>query len=616
MAETLFVALLKTSATVSTVIILILLLSPIINKRFAAKWKYYTWLVLAISLLIPISITLPRAPVNITIPDVQYSVPLHEEEPVMPSVAAEVTPEQVHHQTIVPPAQTATRKTITLTQMVMVLWLVGFAAFLLWHIGCYIVLKRRLLRFGNAPISQNTRSAFDSAEEKMGRCKAVRLCVCKQAAGPMILGYFRPIIVLPMDTYSPRELDFIFSHELTHLRRGDLWYKLFLLFANAVHWFNPVVYLMVKNAASDIELCCDDEVAGKLCFDERQAYGEAILSAAAAHGKLCASLTTAFKGGKNQLKRRILNLFDTGKKRGGIVLLLIVVLVIALTGTLVACSPNSSQSIVVAPVALSSNVSSESAQTVDSLEPATASALLSDYGYGITRNLEGFPCTGIRLSDDQVTVYLTSITLYEDSAMVTYLLGKDEPSEEIILPELTAISSNGTEYPLTPQSGVASYIKYSCEDVPVSDIKNLRVGDETLLISAPLYNHPNALNITDEKFDDIPQMSIQELVAYLIGRRGSGEAHKSATSELIQRFISAPLEFGSVFYDSSSVWGFDNGTKSWMLQQICGICYPNYYKANRAAFDAAVSTMSKNGFPILAQKFSRCIGLFIYRLNN
>lgn len=51
----LFLTYLGISATVGVVVLLILLASPLINRRYAAKWKYYIWIFLAIRLLIPVS---------------------------------------------------------------------------------------------------------------------------------------------------------------------------------------------------------------------------------------------------------------------------------------------------------------------------------------------------------------------------------------------------------------------------------------------------------------------------------------------------------------------------------------------------------------------------------
>ena len=44
----------------------------------------------------------------------------------------------------------------------------------------------------------------------------------------MIIGFFKPVLVLPKERYSPEELFFILKHELVHLKRGDVYFKLLL----------------------------------------------------------------------------------------------------------------------------------------------------------------------------------------------------------------------------------------------------------------------------------------------------------------------------------------------------------------------------------------------------
>lgn len=58
-------------------------------------------------------------------------------------------------------------------------------------------------------------------------------------------------------------LYFILKHELIHYKQKDLWYKLLLLMAQVIHWFNPLVYIMVEQAEQDLEARCDLKVVGK-----------------------------------------------------------------------------------------------------------------------------------------------------------------------------------------------------------------------------------------------------------------------------------------------------------------------------------------------------------------
>ena len=125
-----------------------------------------------------------------------------------------------------------------------------------------------------------------------------------------------------------QELRYILRHELCHLKRRDMLFKLVLLAANAMHWFNPVVYLMLRQADEDIELACDSAATDGLELPERAAYSRTLLAAVQSSVRALPA-TTCFGGTVERLKRRITNVLGAQKKRG----LGVVALVLALTLT-------------------------------------------------------------------------------------------------------------------------------------------------------------------------------------------------------------------------------------------------------------------------------------------
>jgi len=145
---------------------------------------------------------------------------------------------------------------------------------------------------------------------------------------PAVTGLLRPRLLLPHERYDVQELRYILRHELCHLKRRDMLLKLVLLAANAMHWFNPVVYLMLRQADEDIELACDSAATDGLELPERAAYSRTLLAAVQSSVRALPA-TTCFGGTVERLKRRITNVLGAQKKRG----LGIVALVLALTLT-------------------------------------------------------------------------------------------------------------------------------------------------------------------------------------------------------------------------------------------------------------------------------------------
>ncbi len=165
--------------------------------------------------------------------------------------------------------------------------------------------------------------------------KQLKVYECDKIASPTLTGFLHPVLAVPPDCYSDQELSFIIKHELTHYRLKDLWYKLLILIANAVHWFNPAVYLLRGEADIDLELACDDEVIKSMSAGDRKKYGETILSCIHRQKMRKAALTTGFNNTAKTLKVRLKNILSAKKKRNGRVSIFLFLILVVSIGTLV-----------------------------------------------------------------------------------------------------------------------------------------------------------------------------------------------------------------------------------------------------------------------------------------
>lgn len=138
---------------------------------------------------------------------------------------------------------------------------------------------------------------------------------------PMAVGFFRYSILLPREDYTDKELNAIFTHELTHILHWDLRLKVIYLLANSIHWFNPIVYLMVQEACKDMELYCDYSVVEMMNKDDRIEYNELLLEILKGHKQkhMQSLLTTCFKGGVKEMKERFICNMDMRKKKSGVI---------------------------------------------------------------------------------------------------------------------------------------------------------------------------------------------------------------------------------------------------------------------------------------------------------
>ncbi|MCL2362505.1 MAG: hypothetical protein FWC73_11935 [Defluviitaleaceae bacterium] len=158
------------------------------------------------------------------------------------------------------------------------------------------------------------------------------------ATTPMVIGFIKPVIILPDIALSGRELEMILAHELTHFARGDAWLKLVTLIAKSVHWFNPGVHALSRYMHNLCESSCDEKVVMEMSTQERKHYGEAILSMLQ-HGSTQRSLICAsgLCNSHKNVKRRLFDMLNAKKTRKFMVAIsLVMALAIAGVGGVVA----------------------------------------------------------------------------------------------------------------------------------------------------------------------------------------------------------------------------------------------------------------------------------------
>ena len=215
------------------------------------------------------------------------------------------------------------------------IWAAGLAVSLLLLAAGYLRMWGRVRR-RKLPLIHGSVEKLSElcAQEKIGRPPCLfRISGLKS---PCLVGIVRPAILLPREL--PAEaLSWALAHELTHLKHRDTWYMLLMTLARCVHWFNPLVWLMVRTARRDMELCCDYDLLNGQGEEARRAYGRAILDQIAGRDRGFSGLTTGFSGSKKEVFARFRAMMDTAPKRKGRALLALAAAAIVLSGSLVAC---------------------------------------------------------------------------------------------------------------------------------------------------------------------------------------------------------------------------------------------------------------------------------------
>ena len=337
-SEKLLNNLMQIGLTVSLAALVPLILRRLMKKRYPARMVCVVWAILALRLLIPVQLTLPQAPVQV-VPRTSYVVQSDQTAfrqtglPVVQNPTRWVTGTQA--QTL-SAADTGTVKTVDITDILLTLWLAGVIACVLWQgIGYYRLI--RSLKSTSQPVERaDLHTILQEQCADLVIDREIPLRVSAAADCPMLAGFIHPTLYLPDERISRTDAAFIFRHELTHYKHGDLWLKLLLLAARCLHWFNPLVHLIARFAQEDIEAACDDAVVRGHDGAYSRAYGETILRSAIAQVQKRKALVSCFGDDKKTLMRRFEGLFDKSVKKRGVALVVMIALLVGSLGCVVA----------------------------------------------------------------------------------------------------------------------------------------------------------------------------------------------------------------------------------------------------------------------------------------
>ena len=354
MIERLFLTVLSVSLWSCGFIILLRLLLPLLRQRYNAWWRCLVWVLLTIRLLVPFTLQIAPVPLSAAAVlsagsagedlkdeglqgETRFLVvpPEAEQEARLTGAGDEARLE--NHRTGVPQwpeisAAAASRNLFLAVPAAAYIWLCGALIFFLIQSVFYLRFSRSVRRL-RIPASDPVRECWNRICSDVSVQRTPSLYVCRAVETPVIVGAFRPALLLPHEDYSEAELNCIFRHELVHIRRGDLWYKLAILLANGIHWFNPAVYLMAAEAGKDIEMACDEEAVQGFGKAERECYGSSLIRALPVKRRMDLMMTTNFGSAKETMKMRLGAIYDGRQRSRGWLGLCLMMGMIVMLGT-------------------------------------------------------------------------------------------------------------------------------------------------------------------------------------------------------------------------------------------------------------------------------------------
>ncbi len=306
-----------------------LLLLPRLSRRYTAKLPYAVWLVLTLRLLCPVGLSIPEDAVPVQLETLDtgalWTAGFGTAEPLTQEI--HTTQAILPTENEIPSKKTGGLSLPAPLDILTAVWAVG-AGFLVARFAWRSFrLAHMLKRWGTQPSAQ-TQNFYGA----LGGEKRPPLLVCHAIESPMAAGLFSPKIYIPHEEYNETELEMILRHEWIHCRRRDIWYKLLLFAAECLHWYNPLVHLLARQAHKDLEISCDAEAVRGQDAAYRKAYGLMILRETGRGLELRQGLNTCFADGKKTLKERLCEILDSGTRRKGLPLLALALLLAAGAG--------------------------------------------------------------------------------------------------------------------------------------------------------------------------------------------------------------------------------------------------------------------------------------------
>jgi len=147
-----------------------------------------------------------------------------------------------------------------LLAVIVEIWCMGVAVLSLRAAGGFLIIER-MRRKKCWPLGAELKARCLALQKRLGLDRVIRYCECTGLESPAVIGWMRPMVVLPVAALaglSPEQLEAIIAHELAHIKRCDAFVNLFQMIAETLLFYHPAVWWLSKRIRAERENCCDD----------------------------------------------------------------------------------------------------------------------------------------------------------------------------------------------------------------------------------------------------------------------------------------------------------------------------------------------------------------------
>ena len=217
--------LLSLSVSGALLLLLILGLKPLYKNKFSKRWQYYIWIVVALRFLLPFT---PDTTIIGSLFEKFDTTAITNEIPTNPNVPVPADTGNSKAEPIQPNREITTAAMREPVDKYICLFFIWSALALVLFVRKVTVYQGfiQYIKAGNKEVSDiKILNLLSDCEEKLKIKTRVELSCNPLIASPMLIGFFRPRIILPAREWEDKELSYIFVHELIHYKQRDMFYK-------------------------------------------------------------------------------------------------------------------------------------------------------------------------------------------------------------------------------------------------------------------------------------------------------------------------------------------------------------------------------------------------------
>lgn len=285
-----------TSCVGSLLALILTIIKPLTNKYFSANWSYYMWILVLVTMLLPIKIALP---INNDISEKKPPIISSEEIIVGNNFQRELPSGNMS--SVNENFQSLKNKINKRIHIISYIWFLSAILSLCIKILSYILLLRKI-RNNSRVVSCPQLSAF--THKKIIVRESFEFC------SPIMIGVLKPTLLLPNMKISEEHINNILRHEIVHLKRHDILCKWLVMFVKVIHWFNPMIYYISRQINIECEISCDLAVTSQMNMQEEKSYVNTILTLLSQNTLKTTTLLTGMVGKKKDIKRRFVMIMN------------------------------------------------------------------------------------------------------------------------------------------------------------------------------------------------------------------------------------------------------------------------------------------------------------------